>query len=285
MILIELLRPRQWYKNALIFAALFFSLHFFDFSLLSRAAIGFVVLCLLSSAGYIMNDVIDRERDSHHPEKKRRPIASGRVSVPVAVGVACVLYTVGLLSAWVLHVGFFAVALLLVSLTLAYSVYGKHVLFLDVLFIATNFVLRALAGVVLVMVPLSPWFLLVITFLTLYIVTAKRYGDLLLLREHASRHKPVLARYTKELLNGVLQLCMTALAVFYGLYAFESGRYELFVLYPVFLFLVLRYYALALEGHPTARDLSELFTKRTDVPLLIGGALFCIAVFGVYYVA
>lgn len=281
--LVRLLRPQQWYKNVLVFAALFFSLHLFSGSLVLKTLAGFIVLCIISSGGYVSNDLIDYVRDRTHPEKRNRPIASGAISLFSGGIIAVVLYGAGLYAAWQLGTLFFVTCVLLGSLTQLYSLWGKHVAYLDIIMISTNFVLRALAGVYLIGVTLSPWFLLVIMFLTLLFVTGKRLGDLAVLQEKAREHRPVFASYTRETLIALEHTSLSALVIFYGLYAYFSQHVALFALYPVYLFILLRFTHLATSGSDGVRNFETLFTKNRDWPLLIGSFIFVIGITAVYY--
>jgi 4-hydroxybenzoate polyprenyltransferase len=278
-----LLRPYQWYKNLLVFAALFFSHNLFHLSLLGEAAVGFVLLCCVASAGYCINDVVDAKADTHHADKKKRPVASGQVSKAAAIAVAVVLYGIGLGAAYFVDKQFFIVLAAMALLSLWYSLYLKHILFLDILIIAVLFVLRALAGVFIIDVKLSPWFLLEIFFLAIFLVAAKRHSDGKLLAEKSRLHKPVLVEYTSEVVFSLLHMSVAALVVFFSLYAFFTDKLFLFVLLPLFMFGLLRYYFLTLQGHPLVRR-PELLLLAQDKQLFFTGFLFLIGVFVVYYV-
>src|SRR6266581_1643661 len=151
------LRPRQWTKNGLLFIALAFTLNLQEPMLLVRTLAAFVCFCALSSAGYLLNDVVDVEADRAHPTKRLRPIAAGQVPVPLALALGIVLVLVGLVGAFLLSPMFGVLALAYAVLTAVYSTTLKHIVLLDIFGIAAGFVLRAAAGAVAIDVPISPW--------------------------------------------------------------------------------------------------------------------------------
>ncbi|PLW80403.1 hypothetical protein C0585_02945 [Candidatus Woesearchaeota archaeon] len=158
--ILKLIRVTQWYKNLLVFAALFFSGNFLNIDLAITTLLGFFLLSIISSAGYIMNDFIDRKKDSLNPEKKNRVLANGKVSIKLALSISLIFYFLGFILSYVLSVQFFFIVLLIALITIIYSLWLKHCEFLDIILISSNFILRALAGVVLISVVLSPWFFL-----------------------------------------------------------------------------------------------------------------------------
>jgi len=178
---IRLMRPQQWYKNLLVFAAAFFSMNIFNPSSLLLSIYGFVILCLISSANYAINDLFDWKRDRMNPEKKKRPLAAGTISRREGVSFAVLLYAIGFYLSYSLNLWLFALVILFAALTTSYTFYFKNIAFADVIVISTNFVLRAIAGVILIGVDLSPWFFLSIFSFSFFLVFGKRYGDLMLM--------------------------------------------------------------------------------------------------------
>jgi 4-hydroxybenzoate polyprenyltransferase len=222
--LLEALRPKQWTKNLLLFIGVVFSLHLRDGGLLLRALAGFVAFSLLSGSVYLLNDLMDIEADRAHPRKCRRPIASGRLPVPVAWGALPVILAVAAALSWKLGIGFAAVAAVYVISNLAYSFWLKHHVILDVFLIANGFVLRAVAGVELVKAvrsdtPLSGWLLLCTFFGALFLAVAKRRRELVNAGSNASEQRAVLRRYTRELLDVMLTVSATATILSYALYS------------------------------------------------------------------
>ena len=281
---LKLLRVQQWYKNLLVFAALFFSLNLFDIILVKTTVIAFVIMCIVSSAGYIINDIIDSKKDRFNPEKKNRPIASGRISKSFALILSLILYWFSLFAAYSMNREFFYILLILAVATFVYSIYFKNIVFADLMFIGTNFILRALAGVYIINVKLSFWFLAGILFGAFFLVAGKRYGDLLYLKKNAKKYKPVLEDYSKEILLFMLGVFLSLILIIYGLYGYFTGRETLLFLYPILIYILLRYVFMILNGHEATRNPEKIIWKAPDIPLLVATAIFAIGIFTVYYI-
>jgi 4-hydroxybenzoate polyprenyltransferase len=265
---IALLRPRQWTKNGLVFVGLLFSLSLTQLPLVVRCCLAFVVLCLLASGTYIVNDVLDAPRDRLHPTKRRRPIAAGRIGPGEALALAALLLVGSLLLAWWLGHHFLAVGVTYLLLTFSYSLWLKHYPIVDVLTIAAGFVLRAAAGAILIDVPISPW-LLGCTFLgALLIALGKRRNELLTLEGQALAHRGSLEGLTVEFLDQLSLMMASASIVFYALYTFfvqPSYPPWLMLTIPVVIYGIFRYlYLVRVEGHGGSPE--ELLL--TDRPLL-----------------
>jgi 4-hydroxybenzoate polyprenyltransferase len=249
--MLRLLRPRQWTKNLLLFAALVFAKELFDADAVVLASLGFAAFCLASSSVYIVNDLLDAERDRLHPEKRNRPIASGAVSPGRAAGVAAVLTVASLALAFWVAPAFGIAAILYVGLTHFYSLVGKNVVILDVLLIAFGFVIRGIAGALAIAVPISDWFILCMAFLALFLAVSKRKAELVTLKEEAWNTRPVLERYTETSLNTFTAVTMAATLICYGLYVLDfqkqagSDSRLLMLTFPVVVFGVFRYHHLA----------------------------------------
>jgi 4-hydroxybenzoate polyprenyltransferase len=247
----RLLRPRQWTKNLLLFAALVFAKKLFDADAVVLASLGFAAFCLASSSVYIINDLLDAERDRLHPDKRNRPIASGAVSPGRAAGVAAVLTVASLALAFWVAPAFGIAAILYVGLTHFYSLVGKNVVILDVLLIAFGFVIRGIAGALAIAVPISDWFILCMAFLALFLAVSKRKAELVTLKEEAWNTRPVLERYTETSLNTFTAVTMAATLICYGLYVLDfqkqagSDSRLLMLTFPVVVFGVFRYHHLA----------------------------------------
>ena len=221
---IQTLRPKQWTKNLLVFAGVVFSQHLLDPSFAARAAAGFVAFSLLAGSVYLLNDLRDLEADRQHPRKRLRPIASGRLPAAVAWGSLPVLLAVVAAIAWWLGAGFLTTAAVYVGINLAYSLGLKHVVLLDVFVIALGFVLRAIAGVQLLLpvapgTELSPWLLVCTFFGALFLALAKRRREIANAGEQqATRQRAVLDHYSPELLDGLLLVSAAASLMGYALY-------------------------------------------------------------------
>lgn len=279
------LRPRQWVKNLFVFAGLVFSQRLFTPSV--WPALGaFAVFCALSGAVYLLNDAADREKDGLHPDKKWRPIASGRLPVPIAVTAAAVLMIGALAASVMLSRPLAVVALVYAALLAAYSVWLKHVVIVDVIVVAIGFVLRAVAGAVAIDVEISGWLLICTVLMALFLALGKRRHEYLALGEAAVRHRPILAEYSAGLLDQMIAVVTASTVTAYALYTMSPdtvARFEThllpatlpFVLYGIFRYLYLLYRR-QLGGNP-----SELFLN--DGPLIINTLLWILAIALIIY--
>ena len=190
--LVRSLRPSQWTKNLIIFAALMFGQRLQDVRSVLYAVGAFGIFCVLSGVVYLLNDVADRETDRSHPIKRHRPVASGDLPVAVALTAAAVLGTLALAGAFWLRPAFGVVGAVYVALLACYSGPLKHVVIIDVLTIAVGFVLRAAAGAVVISVPISHWLLFLTILLALFLALSKRRHELVLLADAATSHRRIL---------------------------------------------------------------------------------------------
>ncbi|MBD3261555.1 MAG: decaprenyl-phosphate phosphoribosyltransferase [Candidatus Altiarchaeales archaeon] len=257
----DLLRVQQWYKNLVVFLALFFTNNLLNLDYLFETILGFVSLCLVSSSYYILNDIKDVEGDRLHPEKKNRPIASGKVTVFEAYATSLVLFASSVFIAYYLSPVFlFFVLALFISSTL-YSVWLKRIAFIDIHVIAFNFLLRAVSGAFLISVPASAWLISTVFFLALVLALSKRRVELSLLGGNAIQHKAVYEVYSRDLLDRLMFLCAAILLVNYSLYTIEvheGGAMMLTI--PFATFIVFRYLYLSRENHVLARKTHLVFT-------------------------
>lgn len=289
--LVEALRPKQWTKNLLVFVGVVFSRHVAEPGMLARATWGFIAFSLLSGSVYVLNDLMDVEADRRHPKKSKRPIASGRLPVPVAWGLLPVLWIgVGAL-AWWLGPSFTVVATLYLVGNVAYSFWLKRQVILDVFMIAFFFVLRAIAGVELLRpvahdTVLSPWLLVCTFFGALFLGTSKRRRELVNAGTNAVEQRAVLRRYTPELLEVMLTVSAATTLVSYALYTIWPATVAKFhteaLLYtvPFVAFGVFRYLYLVRVSE-TSEDPSAVLL--TDRPIQATVALFVLAVAWILY--
>jgi 4-hydroxybenzoate polyprenyltransferase len=244
------LRPEQWAKNLLVFAGLLFGGRLMDPHAIAAATLAFVVFCAISGAGYLLNDVSDREADRHHPLKQSRPVASGDLSSTTALAAAAVLTLVALGVAALVTPALVVVSAAYAVLLVVYSTLLKHVVIIDVLAIAGGFVLRAIAGAVAVGVPFSAWLLVCTTLLALFLGLSKRRHELELLGDAATGHRPILNEYSPYLLDQMIAVVTASTVIAYTVYATSadtaarlgSGKLGLtipFVLYGIFRYLYL----------------------------------------------
>ena len=247
---VRLLRPKQWTKNLLLFAGALFSFSFHPDSLL-KVFIGCILFCGISGAVYIINDIADRELDRLHPTKKDRPIASGRIGVPQALIFALILILVVLVASFLSDRGFFWIVIIYLVINVLYTFWLKHVVILDIFVIAFGFILRAVAGVEIIDVPLSKWFILTTLFLSLFLAASKRRHELLYIEE--DRRRKVVNLYTPILLDIFNGIFATSTIVMYALYIItEHPEYWLsmiFVIYGILRYLYL-VYAMGKGGEP-----------------------------------
>jgi 4-hydroxybenzoate polyprenyltransferase len=243
------MRPRQWPKNGVVLVGLVFARQYGDPGQVLRAMAAAVLFCLLSGAVYLVNDLLDLEKDRLHPRKRRRPLASGRLSPTVAAVAALLIAGSALAGSFVVSTGFGLVALGYVLLQVGYVAFLKHAVILDVLALSMGFVLRAVAGAVVVSVPISPWLYVCALLLALFLALGKRRQELVSLStEAAVGHRPALEEYTVGLLDQLIQVVTTCLVLAYMLYTFSAENLPRnhammltvpFVLYGLFRYLYL----------------------------------------------
>ena len=268
--LINLLRCRQYYKNGLIFVGAFFSGNIFDFSILFLLFVGFVILCSASSINYIVNDIRDIEKDKKHPEKfEKRPLASGEISVFFAIILLALLVAViGILTLlFIIPNWNFIIMVILILITgQLYNLLFKNHAFIDILSLSLIYLWRALAGCFLIEVFISPWLFLAIFELALFLVIAKRKGDLMLIgEENAIEHKKSYDQYSLKLLDQFHVIIAGSLFITYSLYLilhfnlFSAEKVNLheyitILTIPLCLFIIMRYMYLTSAKPKIARN-------------------------------
>jgi 4-hydroxybenzoate polyprenyltransferase len=258
--LLRLMRPQQWVKNLLVYLALIFARRGADLPAVGRVTLAFGAFCLAASAVYILNDLMDRERDRNHPRKRLRPLASGMVTSAQAITLLAVcLVGAGILTAllaariptagdpfarWGGSAALFVLCLGgYVALNVLYSLWLKHVVLLDIFLIAAGYVLRPMAGAFAIPAPISPWFYLCITFGALFLALGKRRAELLLLSDDAFSHRRNLREYTLPLLDQLITIVVTCALISYSLYTFQGDNagHDLMLTIPLVLFGIFRY--------------------------------------------
>jgi 4-hydroxybenzoate polyprenyltransferase len=255
------LRPRQWTKNLALFVGLVFAQQLFSPMLFGRTLLAFIAFCLVSSSIYILNDLLDLDNDRQHPTKSKRPLASGALPVSWAItafGVLlalCALVTSAIFFIPIQHqadifevyggasLAFAASITAYFALMVLYSTRLKHVVLLDVFIIASGFVLRILAGAVVIPVVVSPWLYLVATLLSLFLALNKRRNELILLQQRASTHRQILKEYSLPLLDQMITIVTAATLMAYSLYTFQgpTGNHHLMITIPFVLYGMFRY--------------------------------------------
>jgi 4-hydroxybenzoate polyprenyltransferase len=282
------MRPRQWPKNAAVFAAVVFDrqLSLSNFIPLGRSFAAFVLFCLLSSSIYIINDVLDVESDRHHPTKRNRPIASGKLPVRIALITALGLILITLPLSFLLSPLFGGIALSYFLVNLAYSTRLKHVPLVDVMIIAAGFVLRVGAGVAVIQVErFSPWLYVVTTLLALYIGFGKRRAELTLLEGKAHVHRRVLEGYNLPFLDHLITVVSSSTIMTYSLYTFSApnlpDNHAMMLTIPFVMYGIFRYLYLIHVRHEGGSPEELLLTDR---PLQIDIILYGLAVLIIFYV-
>jgi len=282
------MRPKQWAKNLVIYTALVFDrqLGFNNPIPLLRTTAGFIIFCVLSGLVYIINDIADIDADRIHPQKSKRPIASGKLPVPLAIGTVVVLLVCIFPLAYLLSPGFAAVAMAYFVLNLLYSKSLKHIAIIDVLCIAFGFLLRVEAGVTLIQVSrFSPWLYVVTTLASLYIGFGKRRAELITLAEDANAHRKVLSGYNLPLLDQFITIVSATTIVAYSLYTFSApnlpSNHVMMLTIPFVLYGVFRYlYLIHVEGSGGAPE-EILFSDR---PLQVVIFLWVFSVLLIFYI-
>lgn len=281
----HLVRVPQWSKNAVVFAAFVFGDPQVDHALW-RAIAAFIAFCAVSSAGYIVNDCVDVDRDRVHPGKQHRPVASGAVSQSTALFVAAVLILAGFALALVVNVYLLLVMVAYAVLTTAYSARLKQIVLVDAFTIAIGFLLRAVAGAAAVEVPVSPWLMLCTVLLALFLAFGKRRSELVRLQADAARHRSVLGGYSRPLLDQLMVITAGCTIMAYSMYSFSSESVPqngaMMLTVPFVMFAIFRYLLLVMRrgegGSP------EILLWR-DLPLLVSVASWGIAVLTIMVIA
>jgi 4-hydroxybenzoate polyprenyltransferase len=288
---LRILRPAHWIKNVFVFAALIFGRRLFGpaeeiLPAVAAVAGAFVCFCLAASAMYVVNDILDSKTDSIHPERRERPIAAGRMRVSTAwiIALVCICLAVG--GGWWLSGGLALTLIAYLILMLLYSVGLKHVMILDCAIIATGFCLRAVAGAVVIPVPISPWLVICTFALTLFLAFSKRRGEIAQLQDHSEAFRRTLGVYTPELLAHMLDVSSVLAVVCFLLYTMDAQTQERFhtnaLIYtaPLVLYCIFRFSALTQKG--LYSDPVRLILR--DRPFQIGFVLWvalCTAI--IYY--
>jgi len=286
--LIKTMRLRQWVKNGFIFFALIFDRQLFLVEPFVRTVLGFFLFCLVSSAVYLFNDIADVEADRNHPEKKNRPIASGKLPVHVAWISALVLVFIAIPLGYWLSPFFALILTAYLVINLLYSRWLKHVSILDVLIISSGFVLRVAAGVALIypVERFSPWLYMITILFSLYVGLGKRRAELNLLAQGASAHRKVFEGYTLPLLDQYITIVSGMTIVAYSLYTFSAPNlpenHSMMLTIPFVVYGIFRYLQLIQVGH-AAGSPDEVALK--DRPLQITVLLWGLAVLAIFYLS
>lgn len=280
------LRPRQWMKNLLVFAALLFSQNVFNPLMLAKTILGFLCFCAITGGVYLINDLQDIEIDRLHPLKRLRPLAAGELSRRLAQPMGLGLMGGGLVLSLVLDVHFGLAAAIYLGVQMAYIWRLKDIIILDVFCIATGFVLRAVSGGLVIEVQLSSWLIVCTIMLALFLALSKRRHELALLEEWAVEHRPILQEYSLHLLDQMIAVATASALMSYTLYTLSDvtvkkfGTSNLMYTIPFVLYGIMRYLFLVHKRDEGGQPEMLLLTDR---PLLINIVLYIITVGVILY--
>ena len=256
--ILEFIRVKQWYKNVIIFLPLIFTLEFFAPEKFLIILIGFFVLSLVSSAAYVRNDIKDLEQDRKHPIKKLRALPSGLLSIKHAWIIFTLLITMGFGIGTILDVSFVFILVLFFVNTEIYSRWTKKIIFLDAFSIGISFIIRAISGIILLQVPLSPWIILGVFFVALFLAFIKRKGELILLENDAQKHREILKDYSIFSLNALIIISAVMVIITYSLYSMigPNDDWRLIITVPFIIFIIFRQIHLS--------DINDKILQSTD---------------------
>jgi 4-hydroxybenzoate polyprenyltransferase len=275
------LRPKHWVKNLFIFAGPFFSLKLFNLENITKLIFGFLCWCLITSAMYLFNDIIDRREDALHPDKKNRPITSGKLGIKIAYLFCALLSFISLTLAVRLNINFAVFIALYFLITVTYSLYLKHIFILDVMCIAAGFVFRVVSGAFLIQIGVSEWLIMCTFLLSSLLGFSKRQEEITALGENAVYHRKVLKEYDRGFLQYVPYVLVSSAILCYMLYTVSSeairkfGTKNLIYTTPFVIYGLLRYVYIAYEKNRGADPTQVLFQ---DVPTVINILLWILTV-------
>ncbi len=285
-LLLKSMRPKQWIKNVFVWAALIFDRKLFQVEYFLPTLAAFVIFCLISSAVYLVNDLLDIERDRQHPVKRNRPLASGAMPRSIAVIAVAVIIAVCVPSSVLLGTGFAAIVWGYFLLMLAYSFVLKKWVIIDIMTIAAGFVLRVAAGVSVVNVErFSPWLYVCTTLLALFLGFSKRRHEISLLAENANAHRASLEHYNLKFLDEMISVVTASAVISYSLYTFFApnvpANHTMMLTIPFVVYGIFRYLYLV-HVKDAGGSTEEMLLK--DRPFLLDVILFGIAVVLIMYV-
>jgi decaprenyl-phosphate phosphoribosyltransferase len=274
---IRILRPAQWLKNFMLLFPPFLGGVIFLPGMLAKGRLPFVSFCLASSTTYIINDILDRDRDRLHPLKKLRPIPSGTVSLPIAAAISIVLLVAACSLAWMISFPFFLLVLAYLVISFSYSLKLKDVPLVDLFCISAGFLIRLLSGGVVFDVPVSEWLFLSVFLLALFLSTGKRLSERNLMGDAAGIHRKTLETYPDGFLDGTMYMTAATVLVTYTMYAIT--RHFLVYTVPLCTFGLLRYLFLVksgASGDPTDSLLKDkvLFTVGFLWAVMVGWGIY-----------
>jgi 4-hydroxybenzoate polyprenyltransferase len=222
------MRPKQWSKNVIVFAGLFFAEDIFNPEKIKAALFAFAAFCLISSSGYLINDVVDREKDKLHPVKRNRPIAAGKLAWQTAIAFAVVFILLSLYASFSNNLTLGLIIVFYFALTFSYSLLLKRLIIVDVMIIASGFMLRAIGGTIAIEEPISSWLIICTIFLALFLALTKRRAEVMNLGDNAATVRKTLAGYNLSFLDQMINVVTAACLMAYALYTLDPATVEKF---------------------------------------------------------
>jgi len=274
------MRPEQWIKNFFVFTALLFSKNLLNPSKDIEAIIGFVIFCMVTGCAYMVNDLVDLEKDKLHPVKSRRPLASGKLKKETAAKIIVLVCLASLFFAFYMNILFGFIVLAYFLLNIGYSIYLKNIVIIDVVSIAAGFVLRVLGGAVIISVVASQWLILCTILLSLFLGFSKRRHELILLEDSATSHRRVLEHYSPYFLDQMIAVVTASTLICYALYTMSRdtveklGTSKLIYTIPFVLYGIFRYLYLVHQKEEGGSPTEIMFT---DKPMIINICLWVIS--------
>lgn len=277
---IKSMRPKQWYKNLVLFIGVLFSSNMLNLTFLVDSGLAFLVFCLLSGSIYLINDILDIEKDKNHPKKRKRPVPSGTLKVSHAIFFIVLFLTISFTVAYWVNQYFFLITLFFIILLLSYSLWLKNIIIADILIISSGFVIRAVAGALAISVFVSPWLIICAFLLALFLALGKRRHELIILGDEAKNHRIILEGYSTQMLDQMITITTSSLIMSYSLYTFFVGNIYMMITIPFAFYGLFKYLFLVhsknLGGEP------ELIFK--DKGMILSMILWVMIVFIVIYV-
>lgn len=284
------MRPKQWYKNLVIFIGIAFSLNLLNLDLWMVVISAFIIFCLLSGSIYLINDVLDIEKDRKHPKKRKRPLPSGTLKSYQAILSAIIFIIIALTGAYLINMPFFLISVTFFLLIMVYSLFLKQFIIVDILVISTGFVIRAIAGALAISVFVSPWLIICTFLLALFLALGKRRHELFLLGDEAGAHRQSLKGYSTMMLDQMIIITTSTLIMSYSLYTFFAGNILMMLTIPFAFYGIFRYLFLIhsknIGGEPEMlfKDRGMLFSIILWVLIVVGVLYFKVNLGGIIHV-
>ena len=270
--LIISMRPAQWYKNLILFVGIIFSMNLLNAEMWFTIILAFLIFCALSGSEYIINDIMDLKKDRVHPAKRNRPIASGKLNITYATSFAILLVGCACTVSWLINTQFLAISVAFVLLITSYSLFFKHIIIVDLLVISIGFVIRAVAGCLVIGVFISPWLIICTFLLALFMALGKRRHELTLLGDEAKDHRGILEECSVGMLDQMINTTAGALITSYSMYTFLANTYYMMFTIPFVVYGTFRYMFLV-HVRNEGGDPATLFRDK--------GILLCMVLWGV----